>query len=118
MAEINTEGKVYFIRYPWEEKATHIALQVDTAYKGFEGICFIEPPCRPHMIEGSIGEKTENGFTFHQSSGGTWELVEMTHENFTQEFYKYVTGGKQLAERYQTTEELEAYYSENFPDYS
>lgn len=116
MAEIKTEGKIYFIQRPGEETATHLAMKVDLDYRKFKGLCYLEPPCRPHMIRGRFGKKTANGFTF-KTEDGEWEFVEMNYENFSREFYKFVIGGEKLKAQFKTTEELQNYYNNNFPDY-
>ena len=62
--EIVDYNKVYAVRFRENDIATDIALYAQLGYRGFEGICYLSPPERGHMIRGELGEKTSTGFTF------------------------------------------------------
>ena len=83
-------GKLYAYRLPGEKKFFDFALKVDPDYHGFKGICFVSPPRHPH---------------------GEWEFVELTYENFRDEFCKIcMDGGESVLAEVSNTEELIEFY--------
>lgn len=108
-------GKLYAYRLPGEKKFFDFALKVDPDYHGFKGICFVSPPRHPHMIKGKLGGKTATGFTFIADKDayapGEWEFVELTYENFRDEFCKIcMDGGESVLAEVSNTEELIEFY--------
>lgn len=110
------KGKIYAVKMAGEEKAYSLALSVDPTYRRFNGICFYTPGERGHMIEGHLGKKTDNGFTFISEgyAKGEWEFIEVTYDNFKSEYYKIVEGGGEILEEVSTTQELIDWYHERF----
>lgn len=113
-------GKIYMIRFPGEAEAKTIAMNVDTSGKKFDGIRYLTPPDRDHMIEGKVGGQTKDGFQFTSTGyrSGKWEFTELTYDVLKAGFYKHIYGGEQLLEQVHNTQELQDYYHENFPDYT
>ena len=108
-------GKLYAYRLPGEKKFFDFALKVDPDYHGFKGICFVSPPRHPHMIKGKLGKKTATGFTIIADKDayapGEWEFVELTYENFRDEFCKIcMDGGESVLAEVSNTEELIEFY--------
>ncbi|MCM1495560.1 MAG: hypothetical protein NC089_07140 [Bacteroides sp.] len=69
------------------------------------------------MIEGHLEEKTGTGFTFIADSeaGGMWEFIEVTYDNFKNEYHKIVIGGKKIVDEISNTDELTEWYHREFP---
>lgn len=112
--------KIYTIRMAGEKEACSIAMNVDISGKKFDGICYLTPADRGHMIRGKVGKRTENGFTFISEgfSPGEWEFTELTYDVLKAGFYKHIYGGEQLLKQVHNTQELQDYYNSNFPDYA
>ena len=112
------KNKIYALKMTNDKSAKGIAMYVDPDYHGFKGICYLNPGCRGHMIEGKLGEKTETGFTFISEGHepGVWEFIELTYENFKNEYYKIVEAGEELLAQVSNTAELEEFYHKHFPD--
>lgn len=113
-------NKIYVIRFPGDEEASEIVMNVETERKGFSGICYLTPPDHGHMIQGHPEKLTKDGFIF-MSTGympGKWEFTELTYDSFREKYYKLVYGGEQLVKLVHNTRELQDYYHENFPDYT
>lgn len=111
------KNKIYAVKWG-NSPASHLAMYADPAFNGFEGICYLTPGERGHMIEGRLGEKTETGFTFYPErlkEDGVWEFIEVTYDNFKEEFYKIVISGDTILEKVSTTKELENWYHKEFP---
>ncbi len=68
------------------------------------------------MIEGRLGHKTDVGFTFISEgfAKGEWEFIELTYENFKDEYYKIVIGGDKILKQVSNTKELIDWYHNNF----
>lgn len=119
MAEeiIVDKNKIYAVKHTTDKAATELALYVDPNFRDFEGICYLTPGVRGHMIDGKLGEKTDTGFTFipKHFNAGVWEFIEVTYENFKAEFYKLVEAGDELLSQVSNTAELEEFYHRNFP---
>ena len=110
---------LYAIRRAEDKAATEIVMNIETDREGFNGICYLTPPCHGHMIEGEIVGETENGFSFMPDrQRRAWDFIRITYENFKAEFHKLAYGGEKLLEEVGSTEELEAYYHRNFPDFA
>lgn len=110
-------NKIYAVKVAGAESASSIALYADLNYYDFEGICFLTPPDRGHMIEGRFGKKTKNGFTFipDGSGKGEWEFVEVTYGNFCEEFHRIVEGSDEILAEVSNTEQLQEWYHRRFP---
>ena len=115
--EIVDRNKVYAVRFRENEEATDIALYAEMGYRGFEGICYLSPPERGHMIEGKLGKKTKTGFIFIAPQWRTPEIefIEITYENFKNEFYKVVSHPEEVLAQVSNTQELIDYYHRTFP---
>lgn len=113
------KNKLYALRFPWDKEATEIIMNAEIGRHGFQGICYLTPPAHGHMIRGKIGNKTKYGFTFiaEEDEQQEWEFTEVTYENLTSKYHKLVYGWNILKEQIHSTEELEDYYHNNFPDY-
>ena len=113
------KNKIYAFRWPGKKNAAEVVLYVDADYHGFKGICFLSPPNHGHMIKGQLGRKTETGFTFIADkdaySAGDWEFIEITYDNFKQEYHKLVEGGEEILAAVSNTQELQDWYHLNFP---
>lgn len=82
------KDKVYAFYWHGYSTASGIALYMDDDYNGFDGICFLSAGSRAHMIEGKFGKKTKKGFLFYpKREKYPWEFVEVTYDNFKNEFY-------------------------------
>lgn len=113
------QNKIYAIKRADRKAADELVMNVETDRDGFYGICYLTPPSHGHMIEGEIIAENDNGFTFMpDDQRRAWEFIEVTYENFKQEFYKLAYGGEKMLETIHSTEELEAFYHENFPDFA
>ena len=110
------KNKIYAVRMAEDDKAQSLALLVDLAFGNFKGICFYTPGERGHMIKGHLGKKTDRGFTFISEGydPGEWEFIEVTYENFKDEYYKIVMSGEQILEEVSNTQELIDWYHRNF----
>lgn len=113
-------NKIYIYKFPGDTEFKAIAMDVDASREKFNGICFLTPPDRAHMIEGRIGKQTEHGFTFISKGfrPGEWEFEELTYDVLKAGFYKHIYAGEKLLEQVHNTQELQDYYHENFPDYT
>jgi len=113
-------NKLYALRFAGDKEAKEIVMNVETDREGFSGICYLTPPDRGHMIDGTMGEKTKGGFTFNSTGykPGEWEFAEVTYDNFKSKYHKLAYGGEQLLRQINNTRELEDYYHDNFPDYA
>ena len=114
------KNKIYVVKMAGYEKALELAMYADPDYYGFKGICYFTPIDRGHMIRGKLGEKTDTGFTFiageDSFAPGVWEFIELTYENFKNEYYKIVEAGEELLAQVSNTAELEEFYHKHFPD--
>lgn len=110
------KNKIYAIKMTSEEKAYSLALSVVPAFRDFKGICYYTPGERGHMIKGHLGRKTDSGFTFISEGfdPGEWEFIEVTYENFKDEYYKIVISGEQILKEVSNTQELIDWYHKNF----
>lgn len=115
--QIVDRNKVYAIRMPGRDQATSIALYVEMSYEGFNGICYLTPPERGHMIEGKLGKRTPLGFTFiaERWEKQEMEFIEVTYENFQNEYNKIVSRPEQILKQVSNTQELQDWYHRNFP---
>ena len=113
------KNKIYACRKPKEKNAAEIVLYVDADFPGFKGICFLSPPDHGHMIRGQLGQETEDGFTFIADKGtyaaGEWEFIEITYDNFKQEYHKLAEGSEEILVAVSNTQELQDWYHLNFP---
>lgn len=109
-------NKIYAIRVPGAEKPIAIALYADPDYEGFKGICYLTPPLRGHMIEGKLGKETAQGFTFKpKAQKGVWEFIEVTYDNFLEEYHTLAEGSDEILAEVSNTQELQDWYHRNFP---
>ena len=109
-------NKIYAIRTADSDRATGIALYAEMGYEGFAGICYLTPPERGHMIDGTLGKKTSRGFTFQPDGRtGEWEFIEVTYENFCKEYRQLVEGSEEILAEVSTTEELQDWFHRAFP---
>lgn len=115
--QVVDRSKVYAIRMPRRDEATSIALYAEMGYEGFNGICYLTPPERGHMIEGKLGKKTKTGFTFtaERWDNRTMEFIEVTYENFRSDYHKLVEGSNEILAEVSTTEELQDWFHRAFP---
>ena len=118
MAGKNTwvdKKKIYAVKMAGHEKADSLVTSVDPAHHGFKGICFYTYGERGHMIEGHLGPKTDKGFTFISEgyAPGKWEFIELTYDNFKNEYHKIVIGGDKILEQVSNTQELLEWYRNN-----
>ena len=69
------------------------------------------------MLRGKLGKKTKTGFTFIVSQWENTEIefIEITYENFKNEFYKIVSHPEEVLAQVSNTNELIDYYHRTFP---
>ena len=115
--EIVDRNKIYAVRFRENGKASDIAIYAQLGYRGFNGICYLSPPERGHMIEGALEKKTSTGFIFiaSQQENEKIEFIEVTYENFKSEFYKIVSHPEEVLAQVSNTQELIEYYHRTFP---
>ena len=117
-SNIVKRDKLYVIQHPGKKKPSELIMDAQIN-KRFKGIWFLTPPSHGHMIRGKVIRKTENGFIFRRDGDpGDWIFTEVTYENFCNEYYKIVYGGAILKDEVSSTEELEKYYHDHFPNYA
>lgn len=109
-------NKVYAIQLADMDRPTGIALYAEMGYEGFNGICYLTPPERGHMIEGKLGKETKRGFTFKPDGRkGEWEFIEVTYENFRSDYHRLVEGSDEILAAVSTTQELQDWFHREFP---
>ncbi len=110
------KDKIYAVKFPGDKQANSLAMNVDPNYKNFKGICFLTPFDRGHMIEGKLGRKTKTGFTFISSgfASGEWEFIELTYENFCNDYRRLVEGSDEILAKVKNTQELQDWYHGRF----
>lgn len=110
--------KVFYYMLPDEKKYTglgldcHMHQRKDEKWKEL----WFDDSMHPHMIEGEIVSKTEDGFVF-RSDGfepGEWVFKVVTIENFRRWIYKHVGMGEVIAAKIHTTDDLHEWYRKNF----
>lgn len=117
--KIANPNSLYALRFAGDREASEIVMNVETDREGFQGICYLTPPDRGHMIDGKMGDRTKDGFTFITADRQEeWEFIEVTYDNFKSKYHKLAYGGDQLLRQVNNTRELEDYYHDNFPDYT
>ncbi len=57
------KNKIYAVKMTNDKSATGTAMYIAPDYCGFKGICYLNPGCLGHMIEGKLGKKPKTGFT-------------------------------------------------------
>ena len=77
-------------------------------------LCFYDTD-RGHMIRGKATEIKDHSFTFEDRNGDTWELREVTIQEYRHRLAKTVAGGEAIAQTIKTTEDLWAFYRKTFP---
>lgn len=94
-----------------------IVMYTDPAFRNFKGICYMTIGERGHMIEGHLEEKTRTGFIFipDRAAGSVWEFIEVTYDNFKNEYHKIVIGGEKILDEVLNTDELTEWYHREFP---
>jgi hypothetical protein len=103
---------VYFYTLPGDTACAGPALDAhlhDGALRFFDTI-------RGHEIPGTVTEEDENGFVF-TSTGympGKWRFDLLTVEEFRRDHYRMIEGGKDLAARIGTTDDLHQWYRKEF----
>ena len=70
---------------------------------------------RGHMIYGKAAEIEDHSFTFQDRDGGTWELREVTIQEYRHRLAPTIEGGEAIAKTIKTTADLWAYYRKLFP---
>ncbi len=120
MAEnIVKKNRLYAIQFSEHSEPSEIIMNAEIGRKGFKGICYLTPPSHGHMIRGKVTKKTKNGFKFKEiDNPEEWIFTEVTYENFCSKYYKIVYGGATLKDEVSSTEELEKYYHDHFPNYA
>lgn len=91
--------------------ALHVQLREDN---GRDILCFYDTD-RGHMKPGDMVEIRDNGFTFVDHNGGTWEFREVTIQEFRHRLAKHVGNGEEIAKTIKTTEDLWEWYRKTFP---
>jgi hypothetical protein len=82
-------NKVYAIKFTGDNDYTNIACRSELRdNEGFKGLRYLTPPDRVHMIDGTIGEETAEGFKFVSTgyAPGEWDLKALTIDNFRNQF--------------------------------
>lgn len=112
--------KVYTIKFSKDQEPTLVAMGVNTNYYDYNGVCFLSPPDRPHMIRGKVGRLTRTEFIFISEGykPGEWEFAELTYDVLKAGFYKQLYGGEELLKLVHNTKELQDYYRGHFPEYT
>jgi hypothetical protein len=110
--------KVYAIKFADEQNYTSIACRCEfrnipkgKKTRGFNGLCYLVPPDRSHMIAGAVTEETGDGFKFNSAgyAPGEWTFTEITIDNLAQ-FADLIMADPRL-DAVSTTEELQKYFS-------
>ena len=112
------KNKLYALSHEKGGDAIELVMYVDPEFDDFGGICYLTPGSNGHMIDGNMGEKTDQGFTFFPVAMGKnkeWEFIEVTYENFKNKYSKIVEGGKEILTMVSNTAELEDWYHDKFP---
>ena len=91
--------------------ALHVQLR---AGRDDEIMCFFDTE-RGHMIHGEITSIHDHGFTFQDIENFTWELREVTIQEFRHRLAKTVGHGVEIAKTLKTTDDLWAWYRRAFP---
>ena len=111
--------KVYAVRIAGNDFYTTIAMICELRNEdGFTGLCFLSPPDRPHMIEGTETKNTSQGFKYLSTgyAPGWWEFEELTIESFRDQHYKLVAGGDEIGRCVQSDKELHEWFNSRFPE--
>lgn len=95
------------------DNGTQLALHVQL-WDNPERLCF-DDTARGHMIEGEMAEMLAHSFTFKDRNGGTWELREVTIQEYRHRLAKHIENGDYIAKTLKTTEDLWEWYRKAFP---
>lgn len=102
---------------PHSKKGTQLALHVQLWAKTLrepETLCFYDTT-RGHMIPGKVVGIQDDGFRFEDQRGNTWELREVTIQEYRHRLAKAVVNGEEIAKAIKTTEDLWHWYRRTFP---
>ncbi len=99
-------------KFPYGEDM--LCLYVTNTFK--EGYICFDGLGRGYMIEGTIKETFENGFSFTDFQNNEWIFREVTIEEYRHHICKTVHNGPQIAKLCTTTEDLWEYYRKEYPD--
>ena len=108
--------KIYAIKMTSKDRAYSLALFVDSELHDFKGICYLIPGEHGHMLRGHLGRRTDRGFTFISEGHdpGEWEFIEVTYDNFKEEYHRIVAEGERILEEVSSTQELIDWYHRSF----
>lgn len=98
---------IYVVRESPYGKGQIVMEVTDSFREGY--LCFFDTN-RGHMFEGKIISNEEETFTFRHKNGEKWVFEIVTIEKFKESVHRCVSGGKNILEQCNTTEELWGYF--------
>ena len=107
---------VYRYRKTNEPKYTGLAMDCHVRHnEDGNFLCYLDT-IRGHMIEGQVLSETNSGFEFRSDGAfkGVWHFDVLTLSDFKEWVYTYVVHGNKLAKEFTTSEEMNAWYRDNF----
>ncbi|MDR1603217.1 MAG: hypothetical protein LBS10_00225 [Gracilibacteraceae bacterium] len=110
------KGAIYAIKKADEKDYKEVAIQVEIR-DYFNGVCYVVPPERGHMIDGMVTKETDEGFKFNSTgyAPGEWTFTLVTLANFRKDFHRLIIGGAKIGQEVNSTEELNQWFNDQSP---
>lgn len=110
--------KLYYFCWPREKKYTGLALDCHMHQREGESQrqLWFHDTNRGHMIPGNVVSESADSFIFCSEGfkPGEWRFTLVTLDSFKEWVHRHVFDGEGLAAKFQTDDELYAWYYEQF----